>query len=301
VKVVAEKSARMKSHRALSDAERTCVIDALRSERFVNDSPAQVYASLLDEGTYMASRRTMYRILAANGEVRERRNQLNRPNYAKPELLATRPNQLWSWDITKLRGPQKWTYYYLYVIIDVYSRYVVGWMIAHRESAALAEQLIADTCAKQEIARDMLTIHADNGSSMTSKLVVNLMADLGVVKSHSRPHVSNDNPYSESHFKTMKYRPDFPDRFGCIQDARAFCADFFDWYNIRHHHSGLGLHTPESVHYGRAAAIRELRTDVLTAAFSAHPERFVRVKPTPPCLPTAVWINPPAKETASSH
>ncbi len=299
--VTREQKLRITSHRALSDIERTRVLDTLHSERFVNDSPAEVYATLLDEGTYMASERTMYRILAANEEVRERRSQLRRPNYTKPELLATRPNELWSWDITKLLGPQKWTYFYLYVILDVFSRYVVGWMIAHRESAALAELLISDTCAKQGITRDTLTIHADNGSSMASKPVAFLMADLGVTKSHSRPHVSNDNPYSESHFKTMKYRPDFPERFGSIQDGRAHCGEFFDWYNILHHHSGLGLHTPESVHYGRAVALRDLRAVVLTAAYAAHPERFVRVAPQPPELPTAAWINPPAKELTPSH
>ena len=289
------------SHRALSVAERTTVLDALHSDRFVNDSPAQVYATLLDEGAYLASQSTMYRILAANNEVRERRAQLRRPNYAKPELLATKPNELWSWDITKLFGPQKWTYYYLYVILDVYSRYVVGWMVAHRESSVLAEKLIAETLAKQGITRDQLTIHADRGSSMTSKPVAFLMADLGVTKSHSRPHVSNDNPFSESQFKTMKYRPGFPDRFGCIEDARAFCAPFFTWYNDVHRHSGLGLHTPASVHFGEAAAMREQRAAVLADAYAAHPERFVRVIPQPPLLPTAVWINPPQQEGSKAH
>ncbi len=272
------------------------MLDELRSERFMDDSPAQVYATLLDEGTYLASQSTMYRLLAANGEVRERRDQLRRPNYAKPELLATKPNELWSWDITKLFGPQKWTYYYLYVILDVFSRYVVGWMVAHRESAVLAEKLIGQTLAKQGIARGQLTLHADRGSSMKSKPVAFLLADLGVTKSHSRPHVSNDNPFSESQFKTMKYRPDFPDRFGCIQDARAFGQPFFGWYNDEHRHSGLGLHTPASVHYGGAVAIREHRTVVLAAAYAAHPERFVRAMPQPPSLPTAVWINPPQPE-----
>ena len=281
------------SHRALSVAERTTVLDALHSDRFVNDSPAQVYATLLDEGTYLASQSTMYRLLAANGEVRERRDQLRRPNYTKPELLATKPNELWSWDITKLLGPQKWTYYHLYVILDVFSRYVVGWMVAQRESAVLAEKLIAETLAKQGITRDQLTIHADRGPSMRSKPVAFLLADLGVTKSHSRPHVSNDNPFSESQFKTMKYRPDFPDRFGCIEDARAFGNPFFHWYNNEHRHSGLGLNTPRSVHYGLAAAIREKRATVLTEAYASHPERFVRVIPQPPMLPTAVWINPP--------
>jgi len=289
------------SHRALSVTERTAVLDTLHSDRFVNDSPAEVYATLLDEGTYLASQRTMYRLLAANGEVRERRDQLRRPNYAKPELLATKPNELWSWDITKLLGPQKWTYYYLYVMLDVFSRYVVGWMLTHRETGVLAEKFIAEALAKQGITRDQLTIHADRGSAMTSKPVAYLMADLGVTKSHSRPHVSNDNPFSESQFKTMKYRPTFPDRFGCAEDGRGFCGPFFSWYNHVHRHSGLGLHTPASVHYGRAAAIRERRAVVLAGAYAAHPERFVRVIPQPPPLPTAVWINPPAPEVPKAQ
>jgi putative transposase len=289
------------SHRALSVAERTVVLDALHSERFVNDSPAQVYATLLDEGKYLASQSTMYRLLAANGEVRDRRDQLRRPNYTKPELLATKPNELWSWDITKLLGPQKWTYYHLYVILDVFSRYVVGWMVAHRESAILAEKLIAETLVKQGITRDQLTIHADRGPSMRSKPVAFLLADLGVTKTHSRPHVSNDNPFSESQFKTMKYRPDFPDRFGCIQDTRAFGQPFFTWYNEEHRHSGIGLHTPASVHYGQAAAIREQRIEVLAGAYAVHPERFVRVIPQPPLLPTTVWINPPQLEVPNTQ
>ena len=289
------------SLRALSPEERAGVLDVLHSERFVDTAPAEVYATLLDEGTYLASERTMYRILAVSGEVRERRDQLRRPNYHKPELLATRPNELWSWDITKLLGPQKWTYYYLYVLLDVFSRYVVGWLVAHRESDQLAQRLIAETCAKQEIVRDTLTVHADRGPSMTSKSVAFLLADLGVTKSHSRPHVSNDNPFSEAQFKTLKYRPDFPDRFGCIQDARAHCAPFFDWYNVEHRHSGIGMHTPESMHYGLAAGIRDQRAVVLAAAYAAHPERFIRARPTPPALPTAVWINPPVKEVATSQ
>jgi putative transposase len=289
---------RTPSPRALSETERATVIDTLHSTRFMDSAPAQVYATLLDEGIYLASQSTMYRLLAANGEVRERRDQLRRPNYTKPELLATNPNELWSWDITKLLGTQKWTYYHLYVILDVFSRYVVGWMVAHRESAVLAERLIAETLAKQGITRDQLTIHADRGPSMRSKPVQFLLADLGVTKTHSRPHVSNDNPFSEAQFKTMKYRPDFPDRFGCIQDARNFGQPFFDWYNNDHHHSGLGLHTPASVHYGQAAGIREQRAVVLAEAYAVHPERFVRVIPQPPLLPTAVWINPPQQEIA---
>ena len=235
---------RTPSARALSDTERATVLAALHSDRFIDDSPAQVYATLLDEGTYLASQSTMYRLLAANGEVRERRDQLRRPNYTKPELLATKPNELWSRDITKLLGPQKWTYYYLYFMLDVFSHYVVGWMLAHGETAVLAERFIAETLAKHGITRDQLTIHADRGPAMTSKPMAFLMADLGVTKSHSRPHVSNDNPFSESQFKTMKYRPNFPDRLGCIEDGRGFCGHFFPWYNDEHRHSGLGLHTP---------------------------------------------------------
>lgn len=280
--------------RSLSVVEQGAVLDVLRSPRFVDAAPAQVYATLLDEGTYLASERTMYRILASNGEVRERRDQLRHPAYAAPELLATAPNQVWSWDITKLLGPRAWTYYYLYVILDVFSRYVAGWVVAERESAALAEQLIAATAAKQGIARDTLTIHADRGSSMTSKPVALLLSDLGITKSHSRPHVSNDNPYSEAQFKTLKYRPGFPQRFGCIQDGRGFCQRFFPWYNDEHRHSGIGLCTPADVHYARATTVRDARAVVLTAAYAEHPERFVQKPPQPPTLPTAAWINRPA-------
>ena len=290
---VAAPRSRTRPPRSLGDGERATVLAVLRSPRFIDAAPAQVYATLLDEGTYLASERTMYRILAENGEVRERRNQLRRPVYARPELLATAPNRLWSWDITKLLGPRPWSYFHLYVILDVFSRYVVGWVLAERESAAIAEALIAATVAKQGVARDTLTIHADRGSSMSSKPVALLLSDLGVLKTHSRPHVSNDNPYSEAHFKTLKYRPGFPARFGSIEDGRVFCRDFFRWYNHEHRHSGLGLCTPADVHHGRAAAIREARTTVLDAAYAAHPERFVRQPPAPPALPTAAWINPP--------
>ena len=238
--------------------------------------------------------RTMYRILEKEGELKERRRQVSRPRYAKPEILARAPNEAWSWDITKLKGPVKWTYFYLYVILDIYSRYVVGWMVAHRELAALARKLIAETCAKQTIQPDQLLIHADRGSSMTSKPVALLMADLGVTRSHSRPSVSNDNPYSESQFKTMKYRPEFPERFGSIEDARAFCQTFFPWYNAGHYHSGLGLLTPADVHHGRASGIIEDRKDVLRAAYEKHPERFKGRIPKPASLPDAVWINKPS-------
>jgi putative transposase len=235
----------------------------------------------------------MYRILDANQEVRERRNQLTHPAYAKPELLATTPNQLWSWDITKLLGPAKWTYFYLYVILDVFSRYVVGWLVAEREAASLAEVLIAETCAKQNIRRDQLTLHADRGSSMRSKPVALLLADLGVTKTHTRPYTSNDNPYSEAQFKTLKYRPNFPDRFGLLVDARGWGQDFFDWYNNDHYHTGLNLMTPALVHYGLADTVRDQRNRVLQAAYVAHPERFVRGVPTVPDLPREVWINQP--------
>src|ERR687898_3414990 len=251
------------------------------------------YATLLDEGVYHCSILTMYRILDDHGEVRERRDQLRHPVYSKPELLAEGPNQVWSWDITKLLGPAKWTYFYLYVILDVFSRYVVGWMVAHREQAELAERLIAETLAKQQVPAGQLTLHADRGSSMTSKPVAFLLADLGVTKTHSRPHVSNDNPYSESQFKTLKYRPGFPDRFGSIQDARAFCQQFFGWYNAEHRHAGIAMMTPEAVHYGHAAQLHQVRAAVLAGAYAAHPERFVRKPPLPKPLPTAVWINPP--------
>jgi putative transposase len=279
--------------RALSMAEQQTVLDVLHSPRFQDAAPAAVYATLLDEGTYLASERTMYRLLASEGETRPRRDQLVHPTYSKPELLATAPNQVWSWDITKLLGPAKWTYFYLYVILDVYSRYVVGWMVAHREQADLAERLIAETIAKQEIPAGQLTLHADRGASMTSKPVAFLLADLGVTKTHSRPHVSNDNPYSESQFKTLKYRPGFPACFASIEEARAFCQDFFRWYNAEHRHAGIGLLPPEVVHYGQAQDAYDARSQVLATAYAAHPERFVRQAPCPPQLPTAAWINPP--------
>lgn len=293
-----ESRPRPKPVRALCDGERQAVLDELHSPRFVDKPPAQVYATLLDEDRYLCSERTMYRILEAQGEVRERRNQLEHPPYAKPELLATGPNEVWSWDITKLKGPAKWTYFYLYVILDIFSRYTVGWMVAARESAALAQRLIGETCRKQAIAQEQLTLHADRGSSMRSKCVAMLLSDLGVTKTHSRPHVSNDNPFSESQFKTLKYRPEFPSRFGCIEDARVFCADFFQWYNTEHHHSALGWLTPEDVHYGRGPRLVETRQQVLDTAYAQHPERFVHKRPEAPQLPEAVWINPPTHSTA---
>lgn len=279
---------------ALSFEERSNVLDILHEDRFIDKAPQEIYATLLDEKSYLCSVRTMYRILEKEGELKERRRQVSRPQYVKPEILAKAPNEAWSWDITKLKGPVKWTYYYLYVILDIYSRYVVGWMVAHRELSALARKLIAETCEKQMIQPGELLIHADRGSSMTSKPVAFLMADLGVTKSHSRPSVSNDNPYSEAQFKTMKYRPEFPERFGSIQDARAFCQTFFPWYNTGHYHSGIGLLVPQDVHYGRASRIIEDRRDVLRAAYEKHPERFKGRMPEPALLPDAVWINKPS-------
>jgi putative transposase len=285
--------------RALAAGERKAVLEMLHEPRFEDLAPAEVYATLLDEGRYLCSERTMYRVLAENAEVRERRDQLRHPKYAAPELLATRPNQLWSWDITKLLGPAKWTYFYLYVLLDVFSRYVVGWLVADAESSTLAKRLIAEACERQGITPGQLTVHADRGTSMKSKPVAMLLADLGITKTHSRPQVSNDNPYSEAQFKTLKYRPGFPERFGCIQDARGFNGDFFRWYNNEHHHTGLGLLTPADVHFGRAEQRREDRSRVLEAAHREHPERFVGGTPTPPPLPTAAWINKPKSADGS--
>jgi putative transposase len=282
------------SPRALSAEERQAVLDTLHEPRFVDVAPGEVAATLLDEGHYLCSERTMYRILAANQEVRERRNQLRHPSYAAPELLATGPNELWSWDITKLKGPAKWIYYYLYVILDVFSRYVVGWMVAERESAALAERLIETTCERQDIAPGQLTLHADRGSSMRAKDLALLLADLGVTKTHSRPYTATDNPYSEAQFRTLKYRPEFPSRFGCLQHARRFCGPFFEWYNTEHRHSGLAMLTPQDVHYSLAEQRLAERAAVLAAAYAAHPERFPHGVPTPGRLSQAVWINKPA-------
>jgi putative transposase len=279
--------------RTLAPEERATVLEVLHEPRFVDHAPAQVYAQLLDEERFLCSERTMYRILGEHHEVRERRNQLRHPRYAAPELLATAPNEVWSWDITKLLGPAKWTYFYLYVILDIFSRYVVGWMVAHQESAALARKLIEQTCQRQGITPTQLTLHADRGPSMTSKPVALLLSDLGITKTHSRPHVSDDNPFSEAQFKTMKYRPEFPERFGSIQDARGFGHVFFPWYNTQHRHSGIGLLTPHDVHHGLAEARVESRSRVLAAAYAVHPERFVAGLPRPPARPTEVWINKP--------
>jgi putative transposase len=281
---------------ALDAQERQELLDTLNGERFVDTAPAAVHATLLDEGRYLGSVRTMYRMLSANGGSRERRAQLIHPAYTKPELLATAPNQVWSWDITKLKGPAKWTCFHLCVILDIFSRCVVGWLIALRESAELAQQLIAETVARHAIEPGTLTPHADRGASMRSKPVAALRVDLNITKSHSRPHVSDDNPYSESQFKTMKYRPDFPERFGCIEDARTHCQAFFRWYNTLHRHSGIGYMTPHAVHHGHADALLITRQASLDAASLAHPNRFKNRKPQPHALPTAAWINPPPQE-----
>src|SRR3989442_11511154 len=292
---------RPRSPRALSPDDHAAVLARLHEPRFVDLAPAEVYATLLDEGEYLCSERTMYRVLAAQHEVRDRRDQLRHPRYAVPELLARRPNELWSWDITKLLGPAKSTDFYLYVMLDVFSRYVVGWMVAHRESATLAERFIHETCARQEIRRDQLTIHADRGSAMTSKPVAFLLADRGVTKSHSRPHVSNDNPFSESQFKTLKYRPDFPDRFGSLEHGRSFCGDFFRWYNSEHHHVGLGLFTPHDVHYGLAEAKRDQRARGLAEAVTRDPERVPHGRPGAKAGAPAGWINPPVNDVGRSR
>jgi transposase InsO family protein len=279
--------------RALAAAARQAVLDLLHAPRFADLAPAEIYATLLDEGHYHCSISTMYRLLRANSEVRARRQQLRHPAYSKPELLATRPNEVWSWDITKLKGPAKWTYFYLYVIIDIFSRRAVGWCVADAESAVLFKALFDDTFAKHDVPPGQLTLHADRGGPMKAKATALLLADLGVTKSHSRPHVSNDNPFSESHFKTLKYQPRFPKCFGCIEDAKQFCRDFFAWYNAEHHHAGLGLMTPNQVHYGQTDAIHAARQLTLDTAFATHPERFVKNPPIPPAKPNAAWINPP--------
>jgi len=287
--------------RALSEIERKEVRRVLNSDEHVDEAPATVYAKLLDDGIYLASVPTMYRILRSAGEVRERRRQATHPAHKKPELIATAPNEVWSWDITKLLGPVKWTYYYLYVVIDIYSRYVPGWMLARAEDHRLAKALLGEAIERQGIGRDQLTIHSDRGGPMIAKPVAHLLADLGVTKSHSRPHVSNDNPYSESQFRTLKYRPDFPRRFGAFEDAHAHSGRFFDWYNNDHRHSGIGYHTPADLHYGRAEAIRVQRGSVLDAAYATHPERFVAKPPTPPQLPEIAWINEPPKDTPTTQ
>jgi putative transposase len=278
---------------AYSSQEKSAILNVMNSDAYMDQNPYEIYASQLDYGNYLCSVSTMYRILGENDQVKERRKVKHSNNYQKPELLAKRPNEVWSWDITKLKGPQKWTYFYLYVIMDIFSRLVVGWMVAFRERSNLAEILINETCTRQNIEPEQLTIHADRGSSMTSKPVAFLLSELGVTKSHSRPYVSNDNPYSESQFKTMKYRPDFPARFNSMVEAREFCRSFFNWYNSKHYHSGIGFLTPESVHYGFADELLLKRRNVLLKAFEENPKRFRNKKPNPKKLPRSVWINKP--------
>lgn len=290
------KPPRRRQPRALSEQERASVRAVLNSEPFRDQAPATVYHRLLDEGVYLASVSTMYRVLREHDEVHERRRQATHPAHVKPELWATKPNEVWSWDITRLRGPGKRIFYHLYSIIDIYSRYTVGWMVAARENEYLAERLIADTLAKQNITAGQLTIHADRGSSMTSRTVAQLLSDLAVTRSHSRPRVSNDNPFSEAQYKTLKYRPDFPDRFTSIEQARQHCKAFFGWYNHEHYHSGIAWHHPAHVHHGHVEDVHRARAEVLSAAHARNPERFVRKHPTPPVIPTTVWINPPQGE-----
>jgi len=281
-----------RSPRRLTDEEERRVLDTLNSERFQDMAPGEVHATLLDEGIYLCSERTMYRILSKHGQNIIRRQSAPHV-YTKPELLATRPNELWSWDITKLKGPVKWTYFYLYKVIDVFSRYVVGWMVATRESADLAKDLITESCLKQKILPGALTIHADNGGPMKALTFAQLLTDLGVAKSNSRPSVSNDNPFSESAFKTLKYRPGYPERFGSIEDACSFCRTFFTWYNTEHRHSGIAMLTPEHVHYHTHQDVLNARSLTLVKAFQLHPERFVKGVPRVKKVPPTVWINKP--------
>jgi putative transposase len=283
--------------RALAPSERQVVLDELHSTRFCDRSPAETHASLLEEGRYLCSARTMYRILASSGELRERRDQLRHPHYAKPELVASGPNQVWSWDITKLKGPAKWVYFYLYVVLDIFSRYVVGWLVAQHENAGLAQRLIRETCTKHVVKPGQLVLHSDRGAPMTSKTLAQLLADLGIEKTHARPHVSDDNPFSESQFKTLKYSPGFPDRFGSPEHARDVSRMLFSWYNHEHHHSALCYLTPAVVHYGRADSVLAERHQVQLAAYRDHPERFVNGPPRLQTLPEAVWINPPETMT----
>lgn len=285
---------RRKAPRKLTETERTNVLGLLTSDEFSDQSPAAVHAQLLDDGRYLCSTRTMYRILEARKLVKQRRHQRKHPVYQKPELLATGPNQVWSWDITRIKGPQSWIFYELYVVIDIFSRYIVAWTIAERESGEQAKALIDSAFEWQGIKENELTVHSDRGKAMTSKCLADLYGELGIVRSLNRPHVSNDNPFSESQFKTLKYRPDYPERFGSIEDARAHMQRFFEWYNTEHHHSGLAMMTPEVVHYGKDKAVEKQRQAVMDAAHAAHPERFVNGTPKVNGAPKQVWINKPA-------
>ena len=290
--VVKQKDKERVSHRKLTEQEEDDILSTLNSERFCDQSPASIYYTLLDEGRYLCSISTMYRVLKKNRQSIQRR-QKNKGCYEKPELLAEKPNELWSWDITKLKGPAKWTYFYLYVILDVFSRAVVGWMIAERESSHLAEILMDETCKRENIEKDQLTIHSDRGAAMKSKAVALLLSDLGVTKTHSRPYVSNDNPYSESAFKTIKYRPEFPGQFGCIEDARLFCGVFFNWYNFEHKHSGIAMLSPSDLHSGNQDRIISNRQITAHKAYIQHPERFVKGVSIIKKPEMKVWINKP--------
>lgn len=284
-------------HLRINNNKRLEILKLLNSERFMDKAPATIHANLLDDGIYICSERTMYRILAENQQVKERRKGHRKNNFAKPELLAERVNQVWSWDITKLKTNKKWRYFHLYVIMDIFSRYVVGWMIAERESEVLAQKLIKQTCFNQQIEPNQLYLHADRGASMKSKAVAQLLIDLKVEKSHSRPHTSNDNPYSEAQFKTLKYHVDFPDRFNNMTEAKLFCQKFFEWYNHEHKHAGIAMLSPYDVHYHKADVILKKRQAVLDEAFARHPERFSKKRPECRKLPRNVWINKPDLET----
>jgi putative transposase len=284
--------------RALTPEEKTKVLAVLNSPEYQDLAVPQVYASLLDRGEYLCSISTQYRILRENSQVRERRNQLRHPNYPKPVLKATGPNQVWTWDITKLLGPYRGDCYYLYTVLDMYSRYVVGWMVAERETGDLARVLVERTCEQQKVKPYQLILHADRGDAMTAKTLVEKMDDLKVRPSYSRPRVSDDNPYSEAQFKTMKYRPDYPLHFGSVEDARSWARGFFRWYNHEHYHFGIGLMQPAVVHHGLGEERWEDRQEVMADFYRVHPERFVKGEPHPPFLPRSVWINPPRDVTA---
>lgn len=284
---------RMSHPNSVTEDEKMVIMSELTSERFCDIAIPQIYTTLLDEGNYLCSVSTMYRLLRRSSMLQDRRRQVSRSHYPRPELLATKANQVWSWDITKLKGPAKWTYFYLYVIMDIFSRYVVGWLVAERESSELARCLIEECCDRESIVKEQLTLHADRGSSMKSKPVAHLLSDLGVTKSHSRPYVSNDNPFSESGFKTLKYRPEFPERFGSISDARSFCRDFFPWYNEEHRHSGISMLTPSDLHHGRGQQVLAMRHQTMLGAYAANAKRFHGRVPKMMDLPTEVWINKP--------
>lgn len=282
--------------RKLAESERAEVLRTLNSETFQNESVPTVYAKLLDKETYLCSQRTMYRILKDQKQTRPRRHEREHPNYHKPQLVATGPNQVWSWDITRLKGPKSWIFYELYVVIDIYSRCIVSWCLSEHESGEQAKALIKAACIREGINKHQLTVHSDRGRAMRSKQLSDLYGELGIIRSLNRPRVSNDNPYSESQFKTLKYRPDYPDRFGSIEDARTHLRAFFEWYNTEHRHSGIAMMPPAEVHAGRSEEIRRKRQTILRKAHQRHPERFVRGIPQAKGVPEKVWINEPVSE-----